>query len=168
MIRIQPAPAGAVLPLRAALLRPGLPLAESVYPDDARATHLAAIDAAEAVVGCVTVFARPWPAELAPGLPELPAPYPGVAWQLRGMATDESVRGTGVGGRLLVAALEAARGGGADWLWCNARTQAQGFYARYGFAVGEVEYPSGPHDVPHHRAWIALRTDDAEAGAGRP
>ena len=168
MIRIEPAPAGAVRPLRAAVLRPGLPLAESVYPDDERATHLAAIDDAGAVVGCVTVFARQWPTELAPGLPELPAPHPGVAWQLRGMATEESVRGTGLGGRLLVAALEAARDGGADWLWCNARTHALGFYARYGFAVGEAEYPSGPHHVPHHRAWIPLRTDGAEVGSARP
>jgi predicted GNAT family N-acyltransferase len=126
-----------IRPLRRAVLRPGLPLEESVYAEDDRTTtvHLAAYADDGTVIGCVTIF---------------PEPYDDVAdaWRLRGMATAPDVRGTGVGAGLLDAAVDAATDAGAPMLWCNAREPAEGFYARHGFvAVGELfDVPViGPH-----------------------
>jgi predicted GNAT family N-acyltransferase len=133
---IERVPIVAILPLRQAVLRPALPPEASSYAEDDAPTtiHLAAYEGSD-VIGCVTVF------------PEALADEP-AAWRLRGMATDPVVRGTGVGARLLAAAIEAATATGAPLLWCNARAPAEGFYARYGFiATGELfDVPSlGPH-----------------------
>ena len=128
-----------VRPLRRAILRPTRPPEKSVYSqDDAPDTvHLAAYDEHDALVGCLTIF------------PEAYEDEP-RAWRLRGMATTPEIRGTGVGGALLLAALEVVRQAGAPLLWCNAREPAEGFYARYGFVgVGHrFDIPvAGPHRV---------------------
>jgi GNAT superfamily N-acetyltransferase len=83
------------------------------------------------------------------------APMPGTdevtpAYQVRGMATAERVRGAGAGGLLLTACLEEARRNGVQLVWCNARIPAAGFYEKHGFVQhGEVfEIPTaGPHCV---------------------
>lgn len=126
-----------VLPLRQAVLRPALSIKESSYAEDPSPStvHLAVIDDGGTVVACVTVFPS--------ALDDAPR-----AWRLRGMATDPSIRGSGVGGRLLAAAIGAVGDAGGDVLWCNAREPAEGFYARYGFvgvgALFDVP-PLGPH-----------------------
>ena len=127
----------AIMPLRQRVLRPALPPERSSYAqdDDETTIHLAAYDESGAVVGCVTVFPE--------GLDDEPA-----AWRLRGMATAPEVRATGIGARLLAAAVDAVTSTGAPVLWCNARAPAEGFYARYGFAgVGELFDVTdlGPH-----------------------
>ncbi len=80
-----------VLLLRAAVLRPGLPLEESMYPQDdwPEARHLAVRLSGAQIVGCATFFPDPWEGD-AP-------PVDGPAWRLRGMATAPEVRGTGSG-----------------------------------------------------------------------
>ncbi len=123
-------------PLRAAVLRPGLPPAASVYPQDDRpdTLHLAAYDRTGAVVGCATVF---------------PEPLDGVpGWRLRGMATASAVRSRGVGSALLERTFAELAARSAPMLWCNARTPAVAFYRRAGFeTVGEQfdSAPAGPH-----------------------
>lgn len=137
-VRVQRVTAEVVRPLRAAVLRPGLPSEQSVYPEDdlPSTLHLAATDAAGRVVGCATFF---------------PEPYDGgPAWRLRGMATDESVRGQGVGRLLLSEGLAAARTATVPTLWCNARTTAAGFYSRFGFVVEGEEFLTAG-GIPHHR-----------------
>ena len=70
------------------------------------------------------------------------------ACQVRGVASDPSVRGLGFGAAVLAACEAEARRRGARLLWCNAREAAAGFYRRAGFAVtGErFEIPGiGPH-----------------------
>ena len=139
-----------VLLLRAEVLRPGLPLEESMYAQDESpdAHHLAVRLSDGRIVGCATYFPDPW---------EGPSPpIDGPAWRLRGMATAPEVRGTGVGGLLLERGLALVTEAGGALLWCNARTVALGFYRRYGFQVGADEFPSGPHNVPHYRAWRDL------------
>jgi GNAT superfamily N-acetyltransferase len=126
----------AIRPLRQEILRPSLPLEASAYAqdDEPQTAHFAAYDG-DVVIGCVTVFPE--------ALDDV-----ADAWRLRGMATAESVRGTGVGALLLNAAIDHVRAEGASVLWCNARDTAEGFYARYGFApVGELfdVPPLGPH-----------------------
>ena len=127
-----------VIDLRHAVLRAGLPRETAIFEgDDAPgARHVVAVSAADGrVVGCATVHPSTWD-----GSP---------AWQLRGMATDPSVRSTGIGRamllyleRLLMTESEVRQ------LWCNARTPARGFYERLGWrVVSDVfEIPTaGPH-----------------------
>ncbi len=143
MITVEAVPASAVLPLRAAILRPGLASAEAVYAvdDDPTTLHLAAIDETGAVVGCSTWFAEPWQ-----GRP---------AWRLRGMATAPSVRGSGVGGALLRRGLAEAQAARVDFAWCNARTVALGFYRRYGFETVGEEFVTAI-GIPHYLMWCPV------------
>jgi GNAT superfamily N-acetyltransferase len=71
-------------------------------------------------------------------------PYPGRpaedAFRLRGMATDPSQRGTGVGGRLLLAGLDRCAEHGATLVWARARVTALSFYERHGFEPVGPEY----------------------------
>jgi predicted GNAT family N-acyltransferase len=135
-----------LLPLRRAVLRPGLPEAECRYPEDLdpATLHLAAVETGEGpgeVVACSTWFADPWQ-----GRP---------AWRLRGMATAPQVRGTGVGGLLLAYGLDMVAAEGAGEVWCNARTKAVGFYRRYGFVTVGAEFLAA-HGIPHFAMWRAL------------
>lgn len=82
--------------------------------------------------------------------------------QLRGMATEPTLAGTGIGRRLLRAGITHAARGGTRSVWANARVSALRFYERNGFtAVGDVftttetglphrrvEYPISPSDFP--------------------
>jgi predicted GNAT family N-acyltransferase len=89
------------------------------------------------------------------------------AYQLRGMATEEVVRGTGVGKTLLEAAEKFVRGTEVRRLWCNARVPAMGFYEKAGWRVvsEEFEIPTaGPH-VRMVREVVVVR--NAECGKGR-
>lgn len=63
-------------------------------------------------------------------------PPPG---QLRGMAVADEYRGLGLGARLLDAAHEWARQKAVS-LWCNARSQAVGFYSKHGWEVTGPEF----------------------------
>ena len=72
-----------------------------------------------------------------------------AAWQLRGMAVEQARRGAGVGRALLdfaCLAIESAQE--IQLVWCNARTEAVGFYQKQGWTVisGEFMIPGvGPH-----------------------
>ena len=65
------------------------------------------------------------------------------AWQLRGMATLESVRGRGYGKMILDACIEHVSRKRGSVLWCNARKGAVGFYEASGFKIVGEEF-----DVP--------------------
>lgn len=147
--------AATVLPLRAAVLRPGqLPAAAGFDEDDDRATiHLAVLDAAGEVVGCGTVFPAPYP-----GSP----PVPGASWRLRGMATAPSVRGRGHGYRVLRGAVEAVQAEGGVLIWCHARVSADAFYDRAGLQVDGPEFVV-PGRGSHRLRWITVG-----AGSGPP
>jgi predicted GNAT family N-acyltransferase len=135
-VTVEEVAAGVTYPLRGAVLRPGRPV-EIPGDDDPETFHLAARTAEGQVVGVLRFHPNPCPWWKA-----------GQAWQLRGMATDPAVRGTGAGRALVAAglALVAARGG--DLVWCDARAAAVGFYERMGFTVVTEPYemtPIGPH-----------------------
>jgi predicted GNAT family N-acyltransferase len=81
-----------------------------------------------------------------------PAPCPWrssqTPWQLRGMATDPAVRGTGAGRALVAEGLAGVAARGGDLVWCDARVAAAGFYERMGFTVVTEPYDKagiGPH-----------------------
>lgn len=134
MVRVRVASVDEVVPLRMTVLRAGMPESASRWTGDLEAdtTHFVATDG-ERIVGIASVMRRPWP-----GFGD------GPGWQLRGMAVDPALRGTGVG-RLV---LDAVCAHVAAPVWCNARVTALGFYEREGWRpIGDVfEIPeAGPH-----------------------
>jgi predicted GNAT family N-acyltransferase len=136
-----------VRPLRHEVLRPGEDLAESFYPADdlSETVHVAALDG-EVVVGTATVF---------------PEPHDGrSAWRLRGMAVEESHRGSGVGSMVLTEVLRQVREHDVDLLWCNARTVALPFYTGHGFTIVGDEFLTA-HGVPHYLAIFTMVADQA-------
>lgn len=126
-----------VIDLRHRVLRPGRPLEAAQYPEDRfdSTRHFALFDEHGAPLSCLTLIESTWQGER--------------AWQLRGMATDERVRATGVGSLLLPWVQEQfVSEFGPLPLWCNARAKAVGFYAKHGWKVvsDEFEVPDvGPH-----------------------
>ena len=126
------------LPLRAAVLRPGGDSAAMVGDDDPATLHLAARTTDGRIVGVARFSPAP-----CPWRPDARAP-----WQLRGMATDPAVRGTGAGRALVADGLARVAARGGDLVWCDARVTATGFYERMGFAVVTEPFdkpPIGPH-----------------------
>ncbi|MGX9788240.1 GNAT family N-acetyltransferase [Mycobacterium sp. MMS18-G62] len=149
--RVRPAPAAEVWPIRHKVLRPRQPAKLCSYPEDDRpgARHFAALHKGR-TVGAASVYHEDPPTDFAvPGLKH------GRGWRLRGMATVDEVRGTGVGSALLRTALTHSVLAGAEVVWCNARTSAAGFYRKHGFhTVGEeFEMPGiGPHSFMYWSA----------------
>jgi predicted GNAT family N-acyltransferase len=72
-------------------------------------------------------------------------------WRLRGMATREDLRGTGIGSGVLQACVDHVAKHGGGLLWCNARTGAARFYKRAGFVEWGEKFVS--FDVEHIVMW---------------
>ncbi|TCI48756.1 GNAT family N-acetyltransferase [Exiguobacterium sp. SH3S2] len=110
-----------VIPLRHLVLRPGLPVETCYFDgDDAETTcHYAWAENGH-ILSIATVIRQDR---------ELSGER--VSFQLRGMATDPDVAGTGVGSRFLQAVHRELN---ASW-WCNAREVAVRFYERNGLVI---------------------------------
>jgi GNAT superfamily N-acetyltransferase len=154
----------AILDLRHRILRAGLPPESARFDGDEAATtlHFAAFAIAdsggegEKAVGCLSLMLNSWEGE--------------PAWQLRGMAVDDSLQRRGLGTVLIQQAEEAAAAEGkAGWLWCKARVPAIGFYQKHGWkVVSEVfEIPTaGPHVKMSKRLKCANRRESVENPRG--
>ena len=137
-IEICRVPAEAVIDLRHAVLRKGLPRETAMFAGDegASSRHFAAM-ADGVIVGCATLHLNEWANE--------------PAWQLRGMAVAASHQGQGIGSKMLQAverSIFESPAGVSRLLWCNARTPAALFYGLHGWQVvsEEFEIPTaGPH-----------------------
>jgi predicted GNAT family N-acyltransferase len=124
--------------LRGAILRPNGGEITWEGDEDPATFHLGARSADGRVVGVVRFSPAPCPWR----------PLAAAPWQLRGMATDAAVRGSGAGRALLAGGLERVTARGGDLVWCDARVTAAGFYARMGFTVVTDEFDKpgiGPH-----------------------
>ncbi|HET6876451.1 MAG TPA: GNAT family N-acetyltransferase [Jatrophihabitans sp.] len=133
--------------LRRSVLRPSWPADAQMHGDDnPDAVHFAAFDDDGTLVAACLVLPRDFPAR----------PAAGGAWQLRGMATAEGRRSTGIGAQLLAAAVDEVRRRGGRLLWCEARSSAMRFYARHGFTVDGGEYAHSETGIPHHLMWREL------------
>jgi GNAT superfamily N-acetyltransferase len=130
--------------LRRSVLRPHLSPADPLPGDElGEAVHLAALAADGTVLSTCFVFpnACPW-------RPERPG-----AWQLRQMATSPGHRGEGHGAAVVAAAMEQVRARGGALVWCHAREQAAGFYARLGFRPHGPVFTDEQHSIPHRSMW---------------
>ena len=123
------------------VLRSGMPREAVRLPGDADARWFGVLHDGR-VLGTAGLFDEPSPDGMDP-------------LRLRGMATAERIRGTGLGGMLLDAVLDRAKAEGAESIWASARTQAAGFYLGRGFSR-----VSEPYEVeglgPHVRMRIEL------------
>jgi GNAT superfamily N-acetyltransferase len=137
--------AAQTIPLRHAVLRPGRPVSSAHFSGDAAVDtrHFGAFRD-ERLLSVASLF-----------LAEMPG-RPGVrAYQLRGMATEPSARGIGLGRLLVQACVDFARAAKAEILWCNARTSAAGFYQKHGFQVEGAEFEI-PDVGPHYVMWLKV------------
>jgi GNAT superfamily N-acetyltransferase len=125
-----------ILPLRHAILRPGLPPASADFAGDREPTtrHFAATLGGR-VIGCLSLMLKP--------LEDRPA------YQLRGMAIEVSCQRAGIGAALLEYALrQVALEDGPRLFWCNARTGAVEFYVKQGWRIISDQFTIegvGPH-----------------------
>ncbi|HUS62156.1 MAG TPA: GNAT family N-acetyltransferase [Acidimicrobiales bacterium] len=151
MVEIRRVPASETFALRHRVLRPHVTIDEVALPgdDDADTGHFAAYDESGNVIGTATVRRESPPEEW--GEPE--------GWRLRGMATEESLRGQGIGAAVLGAAIAHVAEHGGGLFWCNARMSALTFYERAGF-VTRGEMWVDPDIGPHIRMW--RRVDPAD------
>jgi predicted GNAT family N-acyltransferase len=134
-VTIEESDAEATYPLWRDVLREGRPVPR--LEDPAGTLHLAARSSGR-LVGVVRFSPAP-----CPWRPGARAP-----WQLRGMATDPTVRGSGAGRALIERGLAQVAALGGDLVWCDARVPAVGFYERMGFAAVTDEFvkpDGGPH-----------------------
>jgi GNAT superfamily N-acetyltransferase len=139
-VEVRPITAPETHDLRARVLRTGTPSTSVTFPqDDLDGTvHLGAFLEGR-LVGIGTFFPSPTPLR-----PEQPAV------QLRGMAVEPSLQGTGAGRVLLEAAIGRLRAEGVHVLWANARDTALGFYERLGMEVVGDGFVSAETALPHH------------------
>jgi predicted GNAT family N-acyltransferase len=124
--------------LRGAVLRPDGGDVVWAGDEDPDTFHLAARTDDGRTVGVVRFSPAPCPWRA-----EARAP-----WQLRGMATEPEVRGSGAGRALVTVGLAAVEARGGDLVWCDARVTAAGFYERMGFTVVTEPFDKpgiGPH-----------------------
>ena len=143
--------AEAVRPLRHQVLWPHKASPEvCVIPedDDSTARHLAAFNHAGVIVGVCSLFCQ--------RSARFPAAIPAeeAVYRLRVMGTAPEVRGLGAGAALITKACEEAKALGAEWLWCDARQIALGFYERMGFEFLSETYDVseiGPHRMMARR-----------------
>lgn len=140
-------------PLRAAILRPGLPFEASVYPMDydEQSLHMGAFENGE-LVTVATILHEPPPGEENAG-----------AWRLRGMVTKPELQRRGYGRAVLLRCIAHIARRSATLLWCNARTDAVQFYRTLQFETegGEQRTARGTSFIRMKR--VVTRADAALA-----
>ena len=143
--------------LRAAILRPGLPFEASVYELDyaPESLHMGAFEDGE-LVTVATILHQPPPGEDEP-----------LGWRLRGMVTLPEMQRRGYGRAVLLRCIAHLARQGATLLWCNARTDAVGFYLTLQFETegGEQKTARGTSFVRMKRVVTA---EDAQLETEQP
>lgn len=135
-----------VLPLRSLVLRNGKPFSECVFEgDDRYDTFHLGYAVGEEILSVATFMRNDF------------FPDEGVGYQLRGMATHPESGGKGYGAALIRFAIEYLEEYDTDYLWCNARSTAAGFYKKIGFTTESPEF-----DIPgigfHYEMKLNLNT----------
>jgi GNAT superfamily N-acetyltransferase len=121
--------------VRDLVLRPALPLGDSVYPgDEASDTrHFGAFEAGS-LAAIATICRESMSGSNTPH-----------EWRLRGMATLKEYQGLGLGRAVGIACIEYARSRGAQLVWCTARVPVVAFYESLGFAGAGNQFALPEH-----------------------
>lgn len=129
--------------LRSRVLRDGTPSSDLVWRGDNldSTVHLGVVIGGNAEPVAISTWLR----QRSPDLEN------GIGAQFRGMATDPTVRGSGLGALLLRAGLDRAAHDGADHAWANARSAVLDFYLAHGFVVTSEEFLTAETALPHRR-----------------
>ena len=132
-----------IMPLRVKVLRKGTPVTHCNYPEDTYedVIHLG-VKNESTVVGTSSWFRK-----------ECPYLVGEAALQLKGMAVDDSLQGSGIGVQIIVAGLALATERGVGIVWARARDSALGFYLRCGFTEIGPGYVDEPTGMPHHNVF---------------
>ncbi len=119
-----------VRPLRHKVLRPGQPFSTTHLDkdNDLKTIHFALYQTNN-IVSIATIYPE-----------NIDGEYDKRAYRLRGMATEISMQGMGYGTHILTECIQfLSTTIKANYLWCNARESAFGFYEKFGFEiVGET------------------------------
>jgi GNAT superfamily N-acetyltransferase len=132
-----------IMALRVKVLRKDTPVTHCNYPEDAYedVVHLG-VRHADIVIGTSSWFRK-----------ECPDLVGETAVQLKGMAVDESLQGSGLGALIISAGVAHALNCGANVVWARARDSALGFYLRCGFTEIGPGYVDEPTGMPHHNVY---------------
>ena len=132
-----------IMPLRVKVLRKGTPVTHCNYPEDTYedVIHLG-VKNENTVVGTSSWFRK-----------ECPDLDGEAAIQLKGMAVDDSLQGSGIGVQIIAAGLALATERGVSIVWARARDSALGFYVRCGFTEIGPGYIDEPTGMPHHNVY---------------
>ena len=132
-----------IMPLRVKVLRKGTPVTHCNYPEDTYedVIHLG-VKNENTVVGTSSWFRK-----------ECPDRVGEAALQLKGMAVDDSLQGSGIGVKIIAAGLALATERGVSIVWARARDSALGFYVRCGFTEIGPGYIDEPTGMPHHNVY---------------
>ena len=135
-----------IMPLRVKVLRKGTPVTHCNYPEDTYedVIHLG-VKNENTVVGTSSWFRK-----------ECPDLDGEAAIQLKGMAVDDSLQGSGIGVQIIAAGLALATERGVSIVWARARDSALGFYLRCGFTEIGPGYIDEPTGMPHHNVYRRL------------
>jgi GNAT superfamily N-acetyltransferase len=128
-----------IIDLRHRVLRQNLPRTEAIFPGDDLPTsyHFAACTSAGEVIGCTTFHLNSWENQ--------------PAYQLRGMATDPTWAGKGIGRAVVTYSIDTIKAASHVHLfWCNARLIAIPFYEKLGWRIASERFEI-PTAGPHHR-----------------
>ena len=137
---VEELPLADVLDLRIRVLRKGTPSSNPSYveDDDPSTVHLGVRND----IGVIAVSSwidRPYPVE-----PTL------RAVQLKGMAIDENLQGSGIGRLILNAGETRATERGAVIVWARARDAAMDFYVKCGYRMVGDMFMDDATGLPHH------------------
>ena len=135
-----------IMALRVKVLRKDTPVTHCNYPEDTYedVIHLG-VKNENTVVGTSSWFRK-----------ECPDLDGEAAIQLKGMAVDDSLQGSGIGVQIIAAGLALATERGVSIVWARARDSALGFYLRCGFTEIGPGYIDEPTGMPHHNVYRRL------------
>ncbi|WP_299484823.1 GNAT family N-acetyltransferase [Acaryochloris sp. IP29b_bin.137] len=121
-----------ILKLRHQVLRPGLPIAEVIFPEDQdqETRHYGALEQQREVICCVTLIPSTWHGE--------------PAWRLRAMATAPGRRNQGIGtGLIRYMFVDLQESNQTRPIWSNARVSSARFYRELGWWEVSEKFENG-------------------------
>lgn len=138
MLKVRRGTIDETYPLRSRVLRDGKAYEYCQFPEDSmeETFHVVIEDEKGAIHGIATICKKDFQEQKLGG------------YCLRGMAVSPEMHGQGLGKLVIDFALTELKKTSAQYLWCNARKNAYGFYQRQGFQFISEEFDIegiGPH-----------------------